>query len=609
MVKRVKLFGLILLVLLGFSLSSHAQLDEKKTLRQAQRFFLFEDFNRAAENYKLLADSFPEVFKYNYEIALLLFYELDKKPSSVSYLNKAISLMAKDSLPQLYLYLGQAYQAKGRYDSAIYAYKYYKAIDSNFIKVSVKRYINSCELGKELRNKSAGNIIVENLGNIINTESAEYLSVFLNNYTEMLFTSRRNKNIYDELIEVIYLSKIENDKFSSPVKIETLTEYNNLIMDVNEFESVVGVLADGKSLIIYYDPYLYIAHYTDSSWTKPEKLPDEINFNFVTTHASITEDGNNIYFAGYDKKNSGNIDIFHSERINGKWSTSQKLPSFINTRKREDSPEISPDGNTLYFSSDGLSGMGHYDVYKTQLVDSQWTEPENMGAPINSSADDIYFHMHKNSEGTLSSNRDGGFGKMDIYKVTFNEEEPKPVFNNCKAGTLGRYGVIFDASKSRDPIGSKVFYEWEFGDGAEGKGSRVSHSYTKPGNYKAYLNIVDSVTGAIEKHEKELNVKIENVNYLNFDCDTIVKLGDMVRFDASLFAIKGVVVNDIYWQPETDSVKQGITINYTFNNAGTFQVKMKALYNLNDQEVEQCIYREIKVLSKNDYENYIIEDK
>lgn len=595
----VFLRSLIFLIILLIPFLSSAQIEEKKTLRRAQRYFLIEDFERSAENYKMLADTFPEVFQYNYETALLLFYELDQKSNSIPYIKQAIKLIRKDSIPQLHLYLGQSYQAKGEYNNAIEAFKYYRAIDSNFIKISVTRYIQACELGKQLRAKANKNTKVENLGPAINTKFSEYTSVFLKNNSEMMFTSRRNQNIYDELIEALYLSVLRDGKYTKPKKIDSLTEYNDLVMDVNEFQSVVSISPDGQNLIIYYDPNLYSSEIVDGKWSKPKLLNEYINFNFVTTHASITADGKHIYFSCYDNKTRGNLDIYHSEKQkDGNWGTAERLPSSINTRRKEDSPEISPDGKTLYFSSDGLKGMGGFDVFKTEIKNGKWSKPENLGAPINSPSHDIYFNLHRGVEGTLSSNRNGGFGGMDIYRVFIPDEMKNPEFNNCIDAGFGNYEVLIDASESIDDKGEKVIYEWEFGDDEKENGYKVSHFYKQPGEFMVKLNVIDSISGVKEVEQEYFNVEINNVDYFNIDCDSIIKINEPVNFDASLVSVKDAEIFDVYWQVEPEIIKQGINVNHTYKNAGSYSVKIQVLYRTNSKEHEICIKKLIKVVNK-----------
>jgi len=87
----------------------------------------------------------------------------------------------------------------------------------------------------------------------------------------------------------------------------------------------------------------------------------------------------------------------------------------INTKYDEDSPYLSEDGKTLYFSSRGHKGMGGFDIFKCELVNGEWSEPKNLGIPYNSPADDIFFIPQSETEGFFASSRKHGFGEMDIY--------------------------------------------------------------------------------------------------------------------------------------------------------------------------------------------------
>ncbi|MCK4661397.1 MAG: PD40 domain-containing protein [Bacteroidales bacterium] len=395
--------------------------DEKKIYKKAQRQYDIGNYETSVEYYKQLVKLKPAKFIYNYELALIIFHELNQKSQSVPYFEAAQKILTKDSIPDLYFFLGQAYQSDGKYDNAINSFLYYQNIDSNFVKVSVTRYINACNYGKKIQSEPDENINVINIGNTINSEYSEYTSVFIPSSSDMLFTSRRHTNIYDELIEAIYVAEYDDDNYNSPEKIDSIEKYSNLVLDINEFESIVNISPDEKSIIIYFDPYLYVSENIDGIWQKPEKLGENINFNFSNRHASITADGNQIFFSGYERKQENNVNIFYStKQDDGKWGQAVKISDKINTNKNEDSPEISNDGKTLYFSSNGHKGMGGYDIFKSEFVDGEWTEPKNMTYPINSAGDDIYFkYYEKDNVAFLSSNRSGGYGKMDIYKVIF----------------------------------------------------------------------------------------------------------------------------------------------------------------------------------------------
>ena len=111
------------------------------------------------------------------------------------------------------------------------------------------------------------------------------------------------------------------------------------------------------------------------------------------------------------------MDIYESQLLdNNKWSKPTRLPKNINTAKSELTPFIHPDGKTLFFASDGHGGMGKYDIFYTQKInDTLWTNPINIGYPINTKDDDAFLFVNANGNKTFCSEMSGGFGGYDIY--------------------------------------------------------------------------------------------------------------------------------------------------------------------------------------------------
>ena len=394
--------------------------DEKKLYKKALKYYDSGDYNEAFKAYDELINANPKNFDYAFEIALIYFHELNKKGQSIEYFKKAESIMRKDSIPELYYMLGQAYQADGRYNEAIKSYHYYRDIDSSFIKVNTRRYVKACNFGIDHLNNPDLTIKVENLGEEINSKYSEFLGVHLSDFNKYLFTSSRHTNMFGENIEAIYISDCKNGTYSNITKASDDVVFRKFVIDNDEHGSVVNISSDNKTVILYSDGYLYLTEYKDHSWTDPVKMYESINFNFSTNHASLTADGSKIFFSSYGRKNTNNIDIFYSEKQqDGSWSVAKNIGSPVNTRKNEDSPEISPDGKTLYFASNGHLGLGGYDIYITELQDTIWSKPENIGCPVNSPWDDIYYKFDKKTKhGFVASDRKGGFGEMDIYKIT-----------------------------------------------------------------------------------------------------------------------------------------------------------------------------------------------
>ena len=136
----------------------------------------------------------------------------------------------------------------------------------------------------------------------------------------------------------------------------------------------------------------------------------------------------------------------------GEWGVPVNMGPMINTPSREGSPFLSADGKTLYFSSYGHPGYGGSDIFVSVYENGKWTEPKNMGAPLNSSKDDRNFTIGGTGEmGYFASERDGGLGMSDLYSVKIPESmRPQP--------TVIVSGIVNDVKTSK-PIESWVLVE------------------------------------------------------------------------------------------------------------------------------------------------------
>ena len=181
---------------------------------------------------------------------------------------------------------------------------------------------------------------------------------------------------------------------------------------------------------------IYVSHYENNSWSKLENLGDAINGNDTwESQPSISADGKVLYFASIRPGNIGfsssnqTIDLYVSYYKNGKWTKAQNLGPIINTEKNEKSPFIHTDSQTLYFASDGRDGMGGFDIYFSKKVNGKWTNPKNLGYPINTEGDDLGFIVSTNGEKAyFSSNKFNDDGGWDIYTFDLYEEaRPKKV--------------------------------------------------------------------------------------------------------------------------------------------------------------------------------------
>lgn len=165
----------------------------------------------------------------------------------------------------------------------------------------------------------------------------------------------------------------------------------------------------------------------DGNWTDPQVLPfvaDSINY----LGPAFGLDSNILFFSLEDPKFNTGFDVYYSQRKEGVWGDAERLPPIINSEYNE--KYISFDRDTMYFSSDQPSGMGGLDIYKTYVARGQWTPPQNLKSPMNSSYDDFGIYVDPNfkateratQKGFFSSNRKGGRGQDDIYSFVKTKE-------------------------------------------------------------------------------------------------------------------------------------------------------------------------------------------
>ena len=176
----------------------------------------------------------------------------------------------------------------------------------------------------------------------------------------------------------------------------------------------------------YYNCDICFSENVNGTWTPIESISDKVNLeNTWESQPSITSDGKTLYFVSDRDGGYGGYDIYKTTKdIKGHWRAPKNLGPKINTAGNEKSPFIHTDSQTLYFSSDGLMGMGGYDIFFANLnEDGNWSEPKNIGYPINSYDDDLGFFVSTDGQyGYFASNKFEGFGGWDLYSFNLYEE-------------------------------------------------------------------------------------------------------------------------------------------------------------------------------------------
>jgi hypothetical protein len=393
----------------------------------------------ALKVYKELYKKDKTNIDFNHKIALCYLNTNINKKEAIPYLEFIIKQGKYDQ--EVMFDLGRAYHYANRFDDAIKMFKEYKVKSNGKDIDKADREILQCNNGKELV-KFPVKVSFENLKDL-NSEYPDYYPFTTSNESFVVFTSRRKGNVGASSLEVdgyyssdIYISAVKGGVFSKPKNMGTAVngQYD---------EQCVGLAPDGNSMIVYIDNItdlgnLYLSKFDKEKFLRPVKLPDVINEGFETA-GSFSPDGNTFFFASDRPGTKGETDIFMVKKLpTGNWAIPQPI-TMINTPYREDFPFMASDGKTLYFSSEGHSSMGGFDLFKTVYNEetNSWSPPKNLGFPINDSQDNRSISFSKDNKfGYISSCREGGMGDLDIYRISFDEMNPRYTIVNGKVASI-----------------------------------------------------------------------------------------------------------------------------------------------------------------------------
>ncbi|MBQ3658233.1 MAG: PD40 domain-containing protein [Bacteroidales bacterium] len=393
---------------------------DKEVVQEALTAFESSDWMTAAKNYKQLVASNPEnpLFHSNLGYCYL---QAGNKEQALTELNKAKNLYASSKNKIMAqtneYYLGSALRQSDKIDEALSVLNGVKPQVSNKdLSEKIDDEIKSCNIAKELK-ANPKDVTVLNLGKFVNSASTEHSPIVSPDGKTLYFTSSQkveghtamDDGNYDENI---YSSKLssETGTWEAPVLLE-----GNLANQYNS--SVVCMSNDGKELYIYNDEkngMILVSKKVGDSWGEPVALNANINTDYRETGATLSKDGNKLYFASNRPGGQGGLDLYVSERVNGDWGPAVNLGKTINTSADEEGPFIAPDG-TLYFSSKGHHSLGGYDIFKSVLNGSKWSEPENLGTPMNTVDDEVYVFIDKSGKFYFASKRKKGCGEADLY--------------------------------------------------------------------------------------------------------------------------------------------------------------------------------------------------
>lgn len=429
-----------------------------KLYQEGKQYFNNKNLDKAITSLTKSADKDEQFIEPR--VLLGIIYKAQKKyDNAILYFNQIVQINPS-YYPPIFYQLGDIYIKKGEYDKA-------KGYLQTFLKYDVKitgmkedaeLKIRSCDFAKyAIKHPVDFNPI--NLGKGVNTKYPEYYPAMTADGQTLLFTRRLESNKTPTGL---------NEDFFVSYKLPDSTwgKARHLGSPINSLanEGAPTLSADGQVLIFTacdlmgsYGPGrsgigscdLFLSQLVGNKWSKPFNLGPGVNTRNWESQPSLASDGRTLYFVRgiRNRKGGKNYDIWVATlQDNGTFGDAHPLSNVINTSGREESVFIAADGMTLYFASDGHPGMGGTDLFMSKKdSDGNWTEPINLGYPINTSADESSILVEPNGEiAIFASDIKGGYGDLDFYSFKLPKDVQATPVTYFK-------GHVFDA-ESKQPL-------------------------------------------------------------------------------------------------------------------------------------------------------------
>lgn len=360
-------------------------------------------------------------------------YKANKNDDKALEIYTTLIAVDDQKYPEVYFFSGLIYFKSQEYALSIQQFsKYLNFVDQPQSRVADARFYLACAMFAKEALENPVKFFPVNIGNVVNTSSDEYINAVKADGLTLYFTGRQNTPGMPGGDDFYFCTRMaetlpwENVKKLGPP------------INTSGDEGALSVSPDGRYLLFagcqWEDGYgscdIYASKLTNGRPGMPSNLGPVINTRAWESQPSLSSDGRTLYFASSRSGGLGKSDIWKSYLMdNGKWSQPENLGAQINTTGSEMAPFIHPDGQTLYFSSDRHVGMGGIDLFVSRLDSSnQWSKPENLGYPLNTSGDEINIVVDAaGSKGFISSNQLGGFGGYDIFEFDlYDEIRPVP---------------------------------------------------------------------------------------------------------------------------------------------------------------------------------------
>lgn len=444
-------FTLLIAVLFTFSFvafSSAEPTDSTTTVvNKASALILIEEgrtmftdgkMKDALIKFRLASVKDPNNWKAPYWISQC-HYELNNYGYALKYAQLATKQGGSKIDEEVFYILGTCYHRLGHLDSALISYN--NALDAlskrRSSELLIPHLIEQVAFAKEALKSNTADYNRQRIQGRVNSGYDDYNLVMADGGKSLYFTSRRSnttgggmnpddQQFFEDTYKSTYdaemgewddvtneIGKINSDGFDalnyiSPDGLSAVMTLNTTALDLKAKKSTKG------------SDICELKMSNKGTWNTPKIIKNKsINTSYFEGSATLTADGNTMYFVTDRKGGKSSTDIYMVEKVGKGWGEAKPLPMTINTTGRETTPFISPDGRFLFFSSDGHDGMGGLDIYVVENQGADWGTPINLGAAINTVNNDSHFVYLKEMKKAFVAGYEivGNKSSLDIYEL------------------------------------------------------------------------------------------------------------------------------------------------------------------------------------------------
>jgi len=425
--------------------------------------------------------------------------------------------------------------------------------------------------------------------------------VYCSNIEDELFITYENKE-KKSLLNIFSISKDKAQRGKKPLVFSRniITPFNdgpvsfsaegNILVysrNVDDEVKVKNVSAKSNTL------GLFFAELVNDEWTNITAFKYN-SHNYSITTPCFSPDGRYLYFSSNMPGGFGGTDIFRSELFEGNWSEPENLGEVINTGGNEGYPFISFSGD-LFFASDGHRGLGNKDIFVTRWREEGWVTPTDLQAPINSEFDDFGFITDSVfSSGYFSSHRDK---TDDIYKFS----TLVPQLFDCDTIKNNQYCYKFWDEKYLGEDSLSVIYEWEFSDGFKIRELQVEHCFPGAGKYSAKLNIIDKTTGSTFLTQSSLEFELTDFVQPYIVSRDAALNNEKMDFNGLSSNLPGFTIDKYIWDFGDGDFTTGAEVSHKFIKPGVYGVKLgvSGINGANNTNETKCIIKPVVIVSDN----------